>query len=68
MNCTLFSKENVFQNDHPLYLVKHCDGKRIGQLVWSRIWGKYSLSPESRTLYLSECLRDIADYIDKLNN
>lgn len=53
----LTKKFNVHANEGMYYL---------GEIKWRSGWRRYAFFPSKDTLYESQCLRDIADFLDKL--
>jgi hypothetical protein len=41
------------------------NGDIIGTVKWYSGWRKYAFFPEDNTVYENDCLRDIADFIEK---
>lgn len=50
------------------YAVRTKDDSRfkLGEIRWFGRWRKYAFFPESQTVFESQCLGDIAEFIDEL--
>lgn len=41
-------------------------GFKLGEVKWFGRWRKYSFFPNGETVFEKDCLRDIADFLDRL--
>lgn len=41
------------------------DGSHIGKIRWYGAWRKYVLCPASQTVWSADCLRDVAEFIER---
>ena len=42
-------------------------GAVLGRVEWMARWREYEFIPEADTAYTVECLRDLADFVGKMN-
>ena len=42
-------------------------GAVLGRVEWMARWKEYEFIPEADTAYTVECLRDLADFVGKMN-
>ena len=43
-------------------------GAVLGRVEWVDRWREYEFIPEPETAYTVECLRDMADFVGKMNS
>lgn len=51
-----------------IHLISNGDVKiLLGVIKWLGSWRQYCFFPETNTLYSNECLKDIKEFLEKLN-
>lgn len=60
-----FSKQDTKRKTE-IYLVYSVDGQDLGQVAWFASWRRYCFYPTMYTLFDTNCLKEIAVFIDGL--
>lgn len=68
----IFIKRKKGEDLHNEWAVTNKRGQLIGDIAWHKKWHKYAFYPDimsmEHEIYLCEmCLREIADYLHKIN-